>query len=496
MSQIRTIITQDAEVDDQNSLRHFLFYANEVELQGIVQTSSMFHWIGVPGKVRTTDASRLTDDVPGQMEPYDQPCRWTGTDWMFEVADDYAKDYPSLSKHAKGYPTPEYIRSIIKIGNIGYEGEMDRPTEGSELIKKCILDEDERKLYIQVWGGTNTISRALLDIELEYGKTEQWENMHRQISSKIVLTACGEQDQTYRSYIAEKWPDIQFVKMLQMGSYAYPWFTMPEGESKDCLRASFMKKYIINGKSALTSDYCTWMDGKYYEGEIEPSQFGTNPNITTEWFGATMGLPSGQQYDFLSEGDSPTFFSLFPWGFRTLENFSYGGITGRYQKSEQEKNSKGESLNYWEPVQDLYIDRDGKETLTEGMWRYVADIQRDFAARVDWASKESEHEGEQSPSLVVAEGLDVSARAGEEVVLHATAESANQTPVSVHFEANHIISAAWATEVDLKEEDRSVSFMIPQDAKAGDVLHIIVKAKAAGAYQLVHYQQVILTVKE
>jgi hypothetical protein len=49
---IRTIITQDAEVDDQNSLRHFLFYANEVELQGIVQTSSKFHWQGIPGAVK------------------------------------------------------------------------------------------------------------------------------------------------------------------------------------------------------------------------------------------------------------------------------------------------------------------------------------------------------------------------------------------------------------------------------------------------------------
>ena len=53
MEKVRTVITQDAEVDDQNSLRHFLFYANEVELLGIVQTSSKFHWIGVPGAVRT-----------------------------------------------------------------------------------------------------------------------------------------------------------------------------------------------------------------------------------------------------------------------------------------------------------------------------------------------------------------------------------------------------------------------------------------------------------
>jgi hypothetical protein len=44
---IRTIITQDGEVDDQNLLRHFLLYSNEVELQGIIQTSSRFHWQGV-----------------------------------------------------------------------------------------------------------------------------------------------------------------------------------------------------------------------------------------------------------------------------------------------------------------------------------------------------------------------------------------------------------------------------------------------------------------
>lgn len=54
---IRTIITQDAEVDDQNSLRHFLLYSNEVELQGIVQTSSKFHWQGVPGTFRSGAAA-------------------------------------------------------------------------------------------------------------------------------------------------------------------------------------------------------------------------------------------------------------------------------------------------------------------------------------------------------------------------------------------------------------------------------------------------------
>ena len=46
----RTIITQDAEVDDMDSLIHILLYSNEIDIQGIVQSSSQHHWIGVDGK--------------------------------------------------------------------------------------------------------------------------------------------------------------------------------------------------------------------------------------------------------------------------------------------------------------------------------------------------------------------------------------------------------------------------------------------------------------
>ena len=121
MRKIRTIITQDAEVDDQNSLRHFLFYANEVELQGIVQTSSKFHWQGIPGAVKP-ETERKDDFGASENGPFDQPYRWPGTDWMMRVIDDYEKDYPRLLRHSKDYPTPDYLRSITKVGNIGYEG--------------------------------------------------------------------------------------------------------------------------------------------------------------------------------------------------------------------------------------------------------------------------------------------------------------------------------------------------------------------------------------
>ena len=524
---LRTIITQDAEVDDQNSLRHFLLYANEVELQGIVQTSSKFHWVGVPGAVRPErEASEFEFGGMEPKAPVDQPYRWPGTDWMFREIDDYEKDYPNLKKHAEGFPAPDYLRSITKVGNIGYEGEMEQATEGSELIREKILDDDPRTLYLQVWGGTNTIARALKDIQEAYEGSEEWPALHRKITEKVVITACGEQDPTYREYIAENWPGIQFVKTLQMGSYAYPWFLMPEGESKDTLRADFMKSEILNGKSALAGGYCTWLDGNYYEGEGEPGQFGTNKKLAETPPPWMSGGAKPQPYDFLSEGDSPTFFLLFDWGFRTLEDFSFGGIAGRYEKVKDQYNSKGEALNVWDVAMDAYTDREGNVTVTESMWPYVADIQRSFAARVDWCAAASFEEAEHAPRLSVREGVDITAAPGERVRLHAKAEPAGRpeeeacaeeeraekpaeetcteaagkekggecADIAVSWRIYSEASASCAKEIALKEEAEGVTLLIPESAKPGDRVHVIAKAQAAGKHKLTYYQQVIITV--
>ncbi len=494
---IRTIITQDAEVDDQNSLRHFLLYANEVELQGIVQTSSRFHWQGVPGAVRQERARSIYEfGQDMQTEPFDKAYRWPGTDWMFRVIDDYEKDYPNLSRHAEGFPSPEYLRSITKIGNIGYEGEMETPTEGSELIKERILDDDPRTLYLQVWGGTNTIARALKDIEEAYAETEGWDALKEKITKKVVMTACGEQDPTYREYIAEKWPGMQFVKTLQMFSYAYPWFMMPEGESKDTLRADFMKREILNGKSALAAGYCTWGDGNVYEGEGPAGQFGSNRELMENPPAFMCGSEKPVPFDFLSEGDSPTFFLLFDWGFRTLENFSYGGIAGRYARVKDQYNSKGKHLNVWDVEKDAYTDVNGNITETESMWPYVAEIQRSFASRVDWCAEPDDAKVQKAPKLSVREGLDLCAAPGEEISLHVEAASGDAvTQVRVSWKIYREASAACAVEICPAAEGEGFSFVVPRSAKPGDEIHVIARAQADGSHRLSYFRQVIVRVK-
>src|SRR5699024_8258265 len=78
----RTVITTDGEVDDMNSVIRYLLYANEMDLEGIVLTSSMYHYAG--------------DEEEG-IEPF----RWTGKDWLYDMIDAYEEAYPNLTKHAE-----------------------------------------------------------------------------------------------------------------------------------------------------------------------------------------------------------------------------------------------------------------------------------------------------------------------------------------------------------------------------------------------------------
>ena len=57
-------------MDDQDSVIRALLYANDMDIAGIVLTSSMYHYAG--------------DESKG-VEPY----RWTGTEWIYNFLDAY-----------------------------------------------------------------------------------------------------------------------------------------------------------------------------------------------------------------------------------------------------------------------------------------------------------------------------------------------------------------------------------------------------------------------
>ena len=139
---------------------------------------------------------------------------------MNPYLDAYEKVYPNLIQHDKGYPTPAYLRERTVLGNVKLEGEMDEVTAGSKLIVKVLLDKsDNRPIWLQAWGGTNTIARALKTIEEEHPERME------EVAKKMRFFFIWEQDSTYQSYIKPHWGKYNILTIIsdQFEAIAYRW---------------------------------------------------------------------------------------------------------------------------------------------------------------------------------------------------------------------------------------------------------------------------------
>lgn len=147
----RTIITTDGEVDDADSFIRVLLYANDLNIEGIIYSSSQHHWAGDGKGSFLKPLNRSQMSGPDRQPKAEISHRWIGTTWVQDIIADYAKCYANLLLHDKRYPSPEYLNSIVKIGNIEVEGDMAKPTEGSEHIKDIILDSKPGKVHLEAW---------------------------------------------------------------------------------------------------------------------------------------------------------------------------------------------------------------------------------------------------------------------------------------------------------------------------------------------------------
>ena len=106
----RTIVTTDLECDDICALIHMLLYTNEIDLDGIVVTSSTYHWTG-DGKHTQAEINDHTIGAEHQEEG-NNLTEWRPMDLEYLpklISEDYAEVYPSLSANDERYPSPEEL---------------------------------------------------------------------------------------------------------------------------------------------------------------------------------------------------------------------------------------------------------------------------------------------------------------------------------------------------------------------------------------------------
>ena len=470
----RTIVTSDGEIDDFDSFIRLLMYSNEFDFEGLVYSSSRFHWSG------DGQGTVVTRERRGEIISMTS-MRWCGTQWMQDFISEYGVVYSNLQKHDPTYPDPEYLKSLIKVGNIEFEGDMSKATEGSDWIKSVLLDDEPGPVYLQIWGGTNTAARALKSIEEEYKGTPEWQRIYNKVCEKAVIYIILDQDATYREYVAPNWPDITVIyNSRQFGSFAYSWSSATPKEMIACLEGPWFVENIKFNHGPLLESYYLWGDGQVIEGET--AVFGDTALLKTR---------GRQQYDFISEGDSPSYLYLLDksFGIRNLEEpASYGGLGGRYVQNDSVPSR-------WE---------DGRHVADlnpfTGEWgdsypqvRWVETLQTDFAARADWCIMDYA-EANHAPIVTLKSPANVSAKAGKKVNLKGSAVDPDGNGISYKW-WQYVEAGTYSQLVIIEGENTSeASFVVPSDAKYGDTIHLILEVTDDGSPNLKKYQRVVVNV--
>jgi hypothetical protein len=245
-SRPRIVITADPELDDNNSLIRFLLHSSDVQVEGLIYTSSQFHWKGdgkgtkwfVPGR----EYARFGLDKC----PCESWCWASDEKFIHDPVDAYEKVYPNLKTHNEKYPTPNELKSKIRYGNIEFDGDFSKDTPGSELIKALILDDKLGKLFITAWGGHSTIARALKSIQDQFENTTQWETIRAKVFRKVVLLPSGDQDDTYAKYIKPSWSGMEYRQFTSGPNYGYGAQLRARPEGAPLLTSRWMRTNVLD----------------------------------------------------------------------------------------------------------------------------------------------------------------------------------------------------------------------------------------------------------
>ncbi len=458
----RVIVISDIgnEPDDQMSLVRLLLYSNELDIEGLVASTSTWQKTAVHPET------------------------------MRALIKAYGDVRHNLLLHAQGWPSAEELNSRVFAGQSGYgmaATGADRMSEGAQAIIRAVDRPDPRPVWISVWGGTNTLAQALMNVKA----TRSAEELDRFVE-KLRVYSISDQDDA-GPWIRREFPNLFYIVQPSTptgGEYYYATWTGISGDA-----------YYRNGAGA---------------------SFTT---VTNEWLDTHIRAkgPLGKLYPrflFIMEGDTPSYLGLLDNGLNAYRRPDWGGWGGRYVY----RQPYGEPHPIWTQGGDLFsrvtsqdtvIGVDGAPHVSDQatIWRWREAFQNDFAARMDWTVVDYAHANHRP--LVDVNGhpgtapLMIDAQVGQPVVLDASA-SHDPDGQNLHFVWFHYEEAGGTgtnlAAVTIAGADTPKAVVTatavcrplwlpfgPPCTGTGTV-HIIVAVTDDGSPRLTTYRRIILTV--
>lgn len=327
LTDISTMRTDWLEPDDTQSMVRFLLYANEFEIEGLVATAYGKHG--------------------------------AHPEYLETLVHAYGEVLPNLRLHDPEYPSAEQLHSVVRCGSMecGMEHMGEGcDTDGSERIIEAADREDDRPLWILLWGGPLDLAQALWKVS----HTRTAEETAAFIRKLRVYAILDQYDET-GPWIKENFPELFYIT-------AYRAFRgMYRSQEEGLAGKEWVEAHVVSGMGALADRY--------------PVYDGGDP------WGRVRGM---------KEGDSPSFLYLIPNGLGDPERPELGSWGGRFMKQETDMDMKARQfVDAEDPVITAEnADQDRCKSFTaveQGMFatvaRWRAAYQSDFAARLEWCVK-------------------------------------------------------------------------------------------------------------
>lgn len=415
----RLIVTTDlggSDPDDIQSMIHLLVCSDRIDIEGLISSEA---WVDDQDK----------------------------TEKLRQTVEDFIEVLPTLHIHSSGYPSAEYLRSIVVQGQDkphmeGVGEGKDSP--GSDLIVNAIKKDDSRPLWVAAWGGMNTLAQSLYKLR---NSTDD-KTFNEYLSKLRIYDVLGQDDAG--AYIAKNYPNLFYIRNKEVYGWA-------------------------------------------------PDDDWTKDNVQNR-------LPLGEHYPnrvWATEGDSPSFLYVYSNGLNDPEHPEYGGWGGRFAK-EKFKNIRGmdfiERSGKSEAVFDDYYMIGSALEGNMAIKRWEEAIHNDFAARMIWSQEKNFKSANHHPVAVLNGNTDrkpvyLFAKSGEIITL-----SASNSYDPDNDELDYVWSvyeepSSYSGKVIIENSNSESCKIILPETIGKDGIHVILEVTDNGYPKLMSYRRIIIKSK-
>jgi hypothetical protein len=449
-SRLLVLTDIEADPDDTQSLIRLLLYSNEIDLEGLVATTSIHQ------------RSRVAPES------------------IRRVIGEYAKVRDNLALHDPAYPTAAALAKLVGTGQSGYGMAAVGPgkdTDGSRRIIAALEASDERPLWVAGWGGPNTLAQALLTIRATRAPQEA-----RRLISKLRVYTISDQDDS-GPWIRKEFPDLFYI--VSPGGYGAATWTginnAVDGLANKTISNGWLAENIQQGHGPLGAAYPDVAYGM--EGDT-PSFLGLIPN----------GLNVPERPDWGGWGGRyalrlPDRRELDPDGFT-------GGVPVPAETRPIWTNATDRLTPYVAKPFGRAVGQSERSYtgFRETLWRWRDDFQNDFAARMDWTVLPPD-KANHPPIVRLAHADRLTVRSGDAVPLSALGTSDPDGDSLSYWWFQYPEAGTYTGAISLwGAENLQVGGFTAPKVDSPQALHFILRVTDKGTPALSRYRRVVIKI--